>query len=351
MFYAQSWALMHYLIMGNKARTPQLLDYLSRFRTGTASNDAFGAAFGGEPAVLDRELRDYVSQVSMTRLRITFDDQVNTAIPERVEKIDDLQADTYLGDLQARLDRIDEARARPQKVLALRPGTARATHGLGLIELRAERMESAIALLERAAEGPDDGQVQGAFGRALMNTLFALQPTSEEYAPTLKRARTVRARAAELEPDSARTLALLGFAELAAGEDLARAATLLTRAVNLAPAREDHRLMLAQVFLRQGEFSRATDILGPLLANGSSPAVSQRAREQLGVVAAAKLSASRAATATSATARPASPPAAVSLPLLPFLLLRRPRPLRLPPNPLRLHLALAGRCSFRPCAP
>jgi tetratricopeptide (TPR) repeat protein len=113
---------MHYLIMGNnQKRLPQLLEYLALFKTGTATDAAFRTAFGDDPSVLDNELRSYVSQYSVLELRQTFDDRVETAIPQRGEKIDDLEADTYLGDLQARLGRIDEARARLQKVLERRP--------------------------------------------------------------------------------------------------------------------------------------------------------------------------------------------------------------------------------------
>jgi tetratricopeptide (TPR) repeat protein len=237
---------MHYLIMGNnQKRLPQLLEYLALFKAGTATDAAFRTAFGGDPSVLDDELRSYVSQYSVLELRQTFDDRVETAIPQRGEKIDDVEADTYLGDLQARVGRIGEARARLQKVLERRPGTARATLGLGLIDLRADRLEAALPLLERAAtEGPDDGQVQGALGRALVSRLGELEYTSDEYAATLKRARSALVRAVELDPNSARSVALLGFAELAS-RDFERSVTLLTRAVALAPAREEYRLILA----------------------------------------------------------------------------------------------------------
>jgi tetratricopeptide (TPR) repeat protein len=299
-FYAQSWALMHYLIMGNgQKRTPQLVEYLKQIRAGTAPDAAFKAAFGADLAVLDKELRNYVTQVTMLQLRMTFDDRVETAIPQRGDRIDDLEADTYLGDLQARLFRHDEARARLQNVLVRRPGTARATLALGLMELRADRLDTALPLLERAAtEGPDDGQVQSALGRALINRLSELNYGSEEYAATLKRARTVLVRAVELEPNAARSVALLGYTELAARENLERAVSLLTRAITLAPSREEYRFLLAQAYLAQGQFKGAISVLGTMLANGSTPAIKERARELLGQVA----NASNAAQALSAAA-------------------------------------------------
>ena len=310
-FYAQSWALMHYLIMGNaQKRTPQLVEYLSQIKAGVPQDAAFKKAFGDDFSVLDKELRGYVTQVSMMQLRMTFDDRVETSIPQRGDKIDDLEADTYLGDLQARLGRIDEARARLQKVLDRRPGTARATLALGLIDLRADRLDAALPVLElAAAEGPDDGQVQGALGRALVSRLVDLDYTSDEYTATSKRARSVLARAVELDPNSARSVALLGYTELAA-RDFDRAVTLLTRALTLAPSREEYRLMLAQAFLGQAQFSKAIEILGTMLANGSTPAIREQARELLGLVAKAKNASD--ALSPALTQRIPEPPAARS---------------------------------------
>jgi hypothetical protein len=47
-------------------------------------------------------------------------------------------------------------------------------------------------------------------------------------------------------------------------------------------------LILAQAFLGQGQFSRSIDILGTMLATGSTPAIREQARELLAVVAKAK---------------------------------------------------------------
>jgi hypothetical protein len=94
LFYAQSWALMHYLYLGsNQERTPQLHEYLTQIRAGAAPDGAFRKAFG-DTSILDKELRGYVNQVTMTFMRMTSDSKVETAIPQRGDKIDDLEADS-----------------------------------------------------------------------------------------------------------------------------------------------------------------------------------------------------------------------------------------------------------------
>jgi tetratricopeptide (TPR) repeat protein len=288
LFYAQSWALTHYLVVGNAARRPQFVRYLSLLRRGVSPSEAVDAAF---PDVdrLDGEIRKYVRGFRLTSLPYTFDERITDNVAVRGQPIDALEADAYLGDLQARINRIDEARARLERVRARKPDAARATAALGLIEQRAGRLSEAIALFERAAvDEPDDAHVQGALGRALMARLGDQSPDSDEYGVTVREARTALTRAATLDPGRARTTALLGYAEFAAGEDLERSAALLEEAVRLAPAREQYRLMLAEVLLRRQALERATALLGPLVAGPNRPDLREPARQLLALVAAAR---------------------------------------------------------------
>jgi hypothetical protein len=54
--------------------------------------------------------------------------------------------------------------------------------------------------------------------------------------------------------------------------------------VQLAPGREDYRLMLARALIDQGEKARATAQLGPLMARGSQQEIRDNARELLGAM-------------------------------------------------------------------
>jgi len=137
--------------------------------------------------------------------------------------------------------------------------------------------------------------VQNAYGRALIAQFGTGASTSDAQA-ALQRARTVLGRAVELDPNSAFAAAMLGYVELLADGDGARAAALLERAVQLAPSREDYRLFLAQAWIWQRDFTKATNQLGPLLASGRDPQIRTRARELL-------------ATAARMRAAPASPAA------------------------------------------
>jgi len=295
--YAQSWALVHYLTFGNPERTKQFRQFLASVRGGSPANTAFTAAFG-EAAVLDRELFDYVRQYLFPALLFDFGEKVAGGSVQKGQTLDDVEAAIYVADLQGRVGREEESRTRLTAVLKQNPKAARAHAAIGLQHFRANQMDKALPLLEQAASlGTNDGWVQNAYGRALIAQL-----NTAESSATLQKARTVLARAVELDENSAFAAAMLGYVELLLDDDPARAATLLQRATQLAPSREQYRLFLAQAFMRQRDFTKASNQLGPLVASGRDPQIRERARELLGRVAEMKNQPAAAAAPAAPTA-------------------------------------------------
>ena len=141
-----------------------------------------------------------------------------------------------------------------------------------------------LEIVTAASQGLGDSWVQNAYGRVLIARLGD-RSDSDERAATLQRARTVLARAVELDANSAFAAAMLGYVELVLDNDAARAVTLLQRAVDLAPSREQYRLFLAQALMRQREFAKATAQLGPLVGSARDPQIRTQARELLTRVA------------------------------------------------------------------
>ncbi|MFW6206718.1 MAG: DUF1570 domain-containing protein, partial [Gemmatimonadota bacterium] len=81
-FYAQSWALVHYLLTGDQERSRRAGVFLSALDRGTPPTQAWQAAFGEPLDGLEKTLRGYVNQPSFPykTLPITRDNQ-----PERPE--------------------------------------------------------------------------------------------------------------------------------------------------------------------------------------------------------------------------------------------------------------------------
>jgi len=280
-FYAQSWALVHYLSFGNAERTKQFRQYLASVRSGSPAPAAFAEAFG-DAAVLDRELFMYVRNYLFPAILFDLGEKVGGASVQKGQPLDDMEAAIYVADLQGRVGRLEESRTRLAAIVKQNPNAARAHAALGLQEFRANQIDKALPLLERASSlGTNDGWVQNAYGRALI-AQFGGGVSADNAQGAVQRARTVLTRAVELDPNSAFAAAMLGYVELILDTDAAHAAALLERATQLAPSREQYRLFLAQAWMRQREFAKATGQLGPLLASGHDPQIRSQARDLLG---------------------------------------------------------------------
>src|SRR5262249_1734089 len=149
MFYAESWALMHYLQLGNQQRASQLTEYLARLHDGAEPAETFGAVFG-DPSILERELRDYVRRLSLPAIRLASREKARCVSVGAAEPLDDVTATTYLSDLLARTGHADEARGRLEKLLAANPTASAAAETLGVLELNAGHADRAVPWLEKA---------------------------------------------------------------------------------------------------------------------------------------------------------------------------------------------------------
>ncbi len=282
MFYAQSWALTHYLLFGNQARRDQFPKYLDLLERGTPIPDAFRQAFECEPRALEGELRTYARQFTMNVLNLSFGESFKLAARLSAEPISEAEAHFYTAELLARSGRTDDARARIERGLQAEPGSPRGLAAMGRLHLRDNRPEEGLPLLERAASLlPDDAAVAATFARALMEQFRLRAPTSADDADALARTRAALARAAALDPEDAYVIAMQGYVEHLDGSHPDRARAFYLRAIAQAPAREDYRLMLAQVLIAEKNFTGAQMLLGPLVARGSDQDVRESARRLL----------------------------------------------------------------------
>jgi tetratricopeptide (TPR) repeat protein len=307
-FYAQSWALMHYLTFGNRARREQLTRYLDTMNAGASPDAALKSAFSADLPAIEKELRDYLLRLSFPAMVYNFETTARANDDMQLEKLNDAEAEGYLGDLMARdRQRTEDARARLTKAIASNPDAARAHYALGLLELRDSRGNEALPLLERAAIlQPEEAAFITAYGFGLVERLRAASDDAERRS-LLDRARAALSRSMELRPASGYTLATAGYLEQLAGNN-ARAVDLLKRAVAASPSEESYRMGLAEELARQGDYEAATAHLALLVGRGSDEDMRNQARQALGRVAQMRnLEAARAAARASAASAGTSP--------------------------------------------
>jgi len=152
LFYAQSWALVHYLMISqNTQRQPQLKAYLDAARKGLPAEEAFRTSFGTTYAELQRALKAYAGS-ELFMMRYSWNPEALLA-SSTVRPLTEIEADTLQGDLLGRVGADAEAEAVLGRVLARAPACAPAKIALAPVILRQGRLSEAIAMLRPLADG------------------------------------------------------------------------------------------------------------------------------------------------------------------------------------------------------
>jgi tetratricopeptide (TPR) repeat protein len=286
LFYAESWALAHFILNGEGgARRAQLPRFVELLASGDAPADAFRQAFGLEPDAADAALASYVSagvyaESFETLARpLDFDSQL------RAQPLTEAEGLALLGDLLLHTERNEESEGYLTRALALDPGLARARVSLGLLRLRQNRPDDAREQLTIAARAePRSHIAHYLLAQALDHGAGEADPDKLSVKDFEERTEQMRAelrKAIELAPDFAESYRLLATVELERADRPDVAIELLRRASALAPRRQDFVLLLAQAYLFKGEFDEARRLAEPVAMHSAEQHVRAQAAEIL----------------------------------------------------------------------
>jgi tetratricopeptide (TPR) repeat protein len=284
LFYAESWALMHYLILGNEGkRLPQLGEFLALTKKGVPTDEAFRRAFQTDTAAMEKELQKYVSaysfqgRVATFEKRLEFDSQMTSA------PLTDAEAEAYLGDLLLHINRPDDAAVRLQHALELDPANVMARTSLGMAQFRQKREAEAILnLREAAAAGTDNYLAHYYYAFALSRVGMVEGGLVQGYpADRAAEMRAALRKAISLRPDFPESYHLLAWVDLVTGENIAEGVQLIGKAVALAPGNQHYALVLAQLYLRQDKVEEARRTAELLAREGTDPSLRATAQAVL----------------------------------------------------------------------
>jgi tetratricopeptide (TPR) repeat protein len=277
-FYSQSWALIHYLMLGNKTRSPQFLKFLSLMTSEKLVVEMFSDAFQIDYTTLEAELREYVRRRgSLPSMKLVLRDPMTidremTAIP-----LSEAQAEYYLGDLLYHSQRLTEAEAHLQKAIMLDPTLGSAYASMGMVRLAQKQSNEAVTLLKRAvAADPENHLVHYYYARMLDQLDREDSLPDEEFASWHETMRTHLTKSIELYPDFLESYKRLASLNLSTGEQLDGTEALLRNALSKASGRQDLVLLLAQTMLRTNKSDGARAILVPLARGGNDPEVQKQ---------------------------------------------------------------------------
>jgi len=106
-FYAQSWALTHLILLGQPPRLRELNAYLDNLSSGQEPWPAWQAAFGALD--MKKGIEDYVRQRLVQAQRPAFSDAIGK-VETRTVSLKPAEVQSYLADLQIQMDDLDRER-------------------------------------------------------------------------------------------------------------------------------------------------------------------------------------------------------------------------------------------------
>jgi tetratricopeptide (TPR) repeat protein len=273
-FYAQAWALVHYLIQGKGgSRLPQMNKFLNLTAAGRPVEQAFTEAFQIELAAMEKELKDYINNDNFRMSVATFKNKLVLDTELQVAPLTEAEADAYLGDLLLHTHRLDDAAARLQRALDANPKLAFAHASLGMTRMRQRRFDDAKRHLREAVAADTKNYLTHYYyayviSREGMDENYRVLGYSDE---AVREMRASLERAAALKPDFPESYHLLAFIHLVAGDKLDEGIKLINRARQLAPGKDEYAFVLAQLYLKKEEYDAALRTVEPLARDAADP--------------------------------------------------------------------------------
>jgi tetratricopeptide (TPR) repeat protein len=278
-FYAESWALFHYL-MGDDARRAQLGQFLRLVGQAKPVDEAFAVAFGKPYGELEVELKSYVRKHAFAYAKYSLAEATAADVP----KPEAISRDALLFELGHLLAyTVPQSPAEAQRfldeALSVNASHAAAHADVGRLHYLAGRRQEASASLARAAElGSSDPQVHLLVG---MTELSAFEGTRKIAAPTesILKARKAFERSAELDPESARAWSGIGATYVFTNEDPAAGVAALEKSLALAPGDINVTFQLVQLYARADRPADAQRLIDTVLSRGAKQQQLDFARE------------------------------------------------------------------------
>lgn len=260
LFYAQSWALMHYLTQGdNTARSSQLNEFISLITKGKKMKEAFAETFQIDYPAIEGELREYIRRKNFPARVVNLKNKINFDGEMKSESVSETEAKAVLGDLLYHLNRLDAAAALLEEVLKTNAASSLANASLGLVKLRQNKLSEARKLLETAV-ALDDKNYLAHYRCAYVLSREGMTDygfVSGYSADQTAKMREHLEKAIRLNPDFAESYNLYALISVVRNEEIERAAIYIGKALNLAPGNQWYQMRVAEIYLRKEDFSNA----------------------------------------------------------------------------------------------
>jgi tetratricopeptide (TPR) repeat protein len=143
-FYAESWALVHYLVFQDASNnTRQLSEFIANLSSDLTVEEAFLKAFKRDYKTVEGELRKYVEKFLFPVMYANFKEQIPDLKNLTGAKVSEAETEYFAGDLDFQVGRLEDAEKHLTRALTLDPKLAAAHISLGSLRWRQGRIDEA----------------------------------------------------------------------------------------------------------------------------------------------------------------------------------------------------------------
>lgn len=264
-FYAESWALTHYLIIRDRQQnTHKLSDYMDLVHQNVDAVTAATHAFG-DLKHLQSELEAYVAQPVFTYVKAPIATEVDEGAFQ-VQPLTTAQADAVRADLLAYNDRVKDAHSLLDQVLHADPNNALAHETMGYLEFQQGHMDEARKWYEQAVKLDSQSYLAHYYFAAMSMNSGPLNPDAEAQVEASLRT-AIRLNPA-FAPPYDRLAVFYGLRR----KNLDEAHMLNLQAVQLDPGNVGYRVNTASVLLTMQRENDALAVLQDARKLAKTPA-------------------------------------------------------------------------------
>lgn len=255
LFHAQSWALVHYLLVEAPEGRERLARFLALHENGGELVAAFREAFRSEPAAMQQALEEYVRRNRWSGIELELSPEgAGSAISRRLSRA---EVQERWGELFLATSKLREARVCLEEAVRLDPDQGTAWEALGLLELEEGDSAGAEIHLKKAID-LDSASASGLFRYAEI-LLADHSRRRVDFIPAAVAAEAASAlrRSLALEPSGRAASELLAFLYLVRGERLNEAEALVDTALAMAPDDPPLLFLRGQLLAKRGRYEEA----------------------------------------------------------------------------------------------
>ena len=183
-FYGESWALVHYLMLGERGRPEQFKRFLQQVSRGETAAKAIEDSFGVTVPQLEDDLRAYVRRGDFNAQRIaSVDDPQTYSTYTAIQRssLSESEVNYYLGDLLLHIGRVADAERYFKQAVTLDPGFASANAVLGQLYAYLHRYDDAKKYLQKATTAPQSYLIHYLYAYVLSREGMADAATMREH--------------------------------------------------------------------------------------------------------------------------------------------------------------------------